>query len=140
MNTYSIESIINVLGELRQCPICIKLHEIYHNEDNLPEAVSGGEVQKPENIIYDIFKACEEGNFKSVEYLISKGANVNEKGKYGSTPLHFASQNGHLNVVEYLISKGANVNVNNNNNGWTPLCCARRNDIRDYLISKGATY
>lgn len=50
-------------------------------------------------------------NFKDIsELLISKGADVNAKGKDGYTPLHWAAQFGREGVAELLVSKGADVN------------------------------
>ena len=44
-----------------------------------------------------------------VEYLISKGANINVKDEYWKkTPLHYASGRGKADIIKYLISKGAN--------------------------------
>ena len=55
--------------------------------------------------------ACQEGHLPIVEYLISKGANIEAKGEIEMTPLHYACQEGHLPIVEYLISKGANIDA-----------------------------
>ena len=49
--------------------------------------------------------ACEYGHLQIVEYLISKGANVNAKDKYGNHVIHYASKLGHLPIVQYLIEK-----------------------------------
>jgi ankyrin repeat protein len=54
-----------------------------------------------------------------VEYLISKGANVNLKDKEGKTPLLWASSNSFENA-KILISKGAKVNEAAND-GMTPF-------------------
>jgi ankyrin repeat protein len=69
-----------------------------------------------------LINASINGNFDIVQYLISKGANIEAKGQwifsiihlYGMTSLINASSNGHLNIVQYLISKGANIEAKDN--------------------------
>ena len=43
--------------------------------------------------------------------LITKGANVNARGKHGMTPLHEAATKAHLDVIALLIAMGAEVNA-----------------------------
>ena len=53
--------------------------------------------------------AAAYGKLGPVEYLISKGADINAKAKItGLTPLHIAALNGHREVVELLLRSGAN--------------------------------
>jgi len=52
----------------------------------------------------------------AISLLISEGADVNAKNKYGDTPLHKSSDF----VVELLIEKGADINARNNRDE-TPL-------------------
>lgn len=47
------------------------------------------------------------GDKAKVNALISKGANVNAKNGYGTTPLHLAASMGDKEIAELLISKGA---------------------------------
>jgi ankyrin repeat protein len=72
-----------------------------------------------------------------VEQLISKGANVNAKDKYGSTPLHGVKNEG---ITKLLIDNGANVNAKDFF-GETPLhiaaACAHKN-VTELLIANGA--
>ena len=67
--------------------------------------------------------ASYNGYLSIVEYLISKGADINAKDDDGNTPLHTASSNGHLPIVEYLISKGADINAKTKD-GYTPISLA----------------
>ena len=104
----------------------------------------------PEQSLLSI--ASNYGNEDIVNYLISKGARIDDEDDYGSTPLHYASRSGHLNIVKILINNGANINkkaekiaarLNNirNGTGETPLHNAsrlERLDVVKYLISMGA--
>lgn len=71
--------------------------------------------------------ASKEGNLEIVKYLISKGANVNDKviaGEIGGfTALMSASAAGHTEIVKYLILKGADINAKADN-GRTALIIA----------------
>jgi len=64
--------------------------------------------------------ACVRGDLAIVEYLIEKGANINERcsvtrdeTEYTYSPLYAACQKGHLPVVKLLLGKGARLEVNN---------------------------
>lgn len=51
--------------------------------------------------------AADFGQTDVVEYLISKGANVNAPDKHGLTPLISACFEGHASCVKILLEKGA---------------------------------
>ncbi|WP_343288572.1 ankyrin repeat domain-containing protein [Wolbachia endosymbiont of Encarsia formosa] len=75
-----------------------------------------------------------------VNALIEKGANVNEKGVIGETPLHNTTYLDNINIANALIEKGADVNAINI---WkrTPLHYAalfRSMAIIDALVERGA--
>ena len=53
--------------------------------------------------------ACN-GHSETVEFLLSKGAEVNAEEKDRATPLHIASHNGHPEVARMIINKGGRVN------------------------------
>ena len=60
----------------------------------------------------DIFESIQKGKLIEVQYLIEKqDIDIDIKGEYERTPLHYACEKGHLQIVEYLISKGANINA-----------------------------
>ena len=52
-------------------------------------------------------QAAQNGNLALVKYLHHKGANINDKNKYGQTPILLAALNGYRSVVKFLYQKGA---------------------------------
>jgi len=86
-------------------------------------------------------QAAATGNIEQVKLLISRGADVNERGVWGNTPLHYASMRGHAEVAELLISRGAYINAPDGRNAMTPLHCAAASGNKqtvELLLSKGA--
>ncbi|EAX99575.1 hypothetical protein TVAG_104560 [Trichomonas vaginalis G3] len=75
-----------------------------------------------------------------LEYLISKGADINAKTENGSTPLHYAAKEKCKEAAEILISNGADINAKDKD-GWTPLHYPARynnKETAEILISNGA--
>ncbi|EAY18126.1 ankyrin repeat protein, putative [Trichomonas vaginalis G3] len=73
-------------------------------------------------------------------YFFSHSANINEKGKYGETALHYAAESDSKETVELLISHGANINEKDED-GKTALHYAAESDSKEtveLLISHGA--
>ncbi|XP_012940157.1 ankyrin-2 [Aplysia californica] len=81
------------------------------------------------------------GDLESVETLIKKGADVNFKGHYHSSPPLISAIGGKdVEVIRYLLDHGADVNISKSN-GDTALTIAARIDdgtILSLLIEKGA--
>jgi ankyrin repeat protein len=48
-------------------------------------------------------------------FLLQKGADINQKGRYGQTPLHYASIRGNLSAIRILQKNGVHWNVVNDN-------------------------
>jgi len=54
-----------------------------------------------------IHYAADYGQLEVIEYLVSKGADINLPDKHGITPLLASIFEGHAKCVKYLLSKGA---------------------------------
>ena len=65
------------------------------------------------------FNYSQGGHFKSVEMLITAGADVNYQTRKGDTALILASHYEHVKSVDILVKAGADVNTIN-----TPGCTA----------------
>jgi len=75
-----------------------------------------------------------------VDYILKKDCNVDEKDRYGMTPLHYAAAKGHRQVMEILLSGGANIDVKNTIN-QTPYQLASQagyEELADLLKENGA--
>ncbi len=59
--------------------------------------------------------------FLVVEYLISKGADVNSVNHYNYTPLLWAAIRGNLRTAELMLEKSSDVNLRDIIEGRTPL-------------------
>jgi len=88
--------------------------------------------------------AATKGHTDTLEYLISKGADLNQATNFpddeghGKTALHWATERGHTNAVGLLIQAGAAITTLN---GIHPIHIAAAHghtDTLDYLISEGA--
>ena len=75
-----------------------------------------------------------------VKYLCSRGADVNVKSFFDSTPLIAAAEAGKLDIVEYLIEKGADINFTScyGRNAISSAYNKKFDDIFEFLVSKGA--
>ncbi|KAH0042265.1 purine and uridine phosphorylase, partial [Aureobasidium melanogenum] len=86
-----------------------------------------------------LLSASMEGHDKIVQMLLSKGADINQGGRYGN-PLQAASTGGHDKIVQILLSEGADVNIQG---GWygnaLQAASARGHDkIVQMLLDRGA--
>lgn len=55
--------------------------------------------------------ACRNGYASVAQYLLQRGANIDAKGYFGGTGLHWAAINGHRDVVEFLLEHDANTTL-----------------------------
>ena len=106
----------------------------------------GNPVNKPthDNRIY-LHWAAYRGNTELVEYLISKGSDINFEDSHGTTPLVFAAGNGLLNsgVCDAFFKAGIDPKQKYND-GANLLLMAIPFDkdltLSDYLITKGLSF
>lgn len=90
-----------------------------------------------------LWSASINGEFETVNDLLSKGADSNLRVENGTTPLIAACQNGYFEVVKLLVSNGADVNKTAIENAglWSPLIMTANNghtEITSLLIEEGA--
>ena len=89
----------------------------------------------------DLLAATRKGDLAQVKMLLDKGASVNSKSPYGSTPLFFACNRGYVDIVKLLLDRGAEVNVEDTFYHTTALTWAvekKRIDIIRVLLDHGA--
>ncbi|GEM_PF-3374443 len=60
-------------------------------------------------------KAAAQGQVRVAEFLLSKGAEINRKGRSGKTPLMDAVGAGHKALVERLLERGADIHARSAN-------------------------
>lgn len=103
---------------------------------------NGADVTKSNTDGFSVLHAAvENGNIENIEYLVSKGANINAKTFDSKTsPLHTASFKGDTENVKYLVENGADFNAYNAY-GASPLtvaCFYGKKDVIQTLIKAGA--
>jgi ankyrin repeat protein len=64
--------------------------------------------------------AVRFGELEAARFLLSRGADVNERGEYGWTPLHLACDNGLVDMAALLLAHGARTDIRNES-GHEPL-------------------
>lgn len=83
--------------------------------------------------------AVKNGYSESVQTLLEKGAQVDQKDNDGMTPLMYAAEYGRSDIVQLLIQHGAQVNQQDKS-GCTPVMSATmhgHSDIVKTLLDKG---
>lgn len=99
-------------------------------------------IQLEKKVLDSMFpKLCQQGDaIELVQLYLDNGANVNNRGEYGNTPLMLASVNNHLEIVKILIDNDADLDLQNNYQ-TTPLWAASMHghiDIVKLLLENGA--
>ncbi len=80
--------------------------------------------------------ACRNGHMAVAALLLERGADVNAKGVFGGTGLHWAAINGHKDTVSFLVAHGADVTLRDAKFDSTPEGWAaegQHDDIRELL-------
>jgi hypothetical protein len=65
--------------------------------------------------------AAANNDAERIGTLIQQGADVNEMGAHGVTPIISAARSGAVDVIRVLAKHGADLNVGAGVNNWTPL-------------------
>lgn len=100
----------------------------YTGEDPLKKAAKNSKLGKKSNPYtfcnpYKLNTMCRmirEGNYKAVESLISKGADINKRS-VKLTPLMYAARHNKAKIARLLIANGANLHAHSMKNGYTAL-------------------
>jgi len=66
-----------------------------------------------------LYAAARNGHQNVVAYLLDHGADIDAKGVFGATGLHWAAMNGHRETVEFLMKRGANLTIRDSRFGAT---------------------
>ncbi|NP_001279754.1 myotrophin [Callorhinchus milii] len=90
-------------------------------ESELVWALKNGDLEAVREMVVDVnvelggrtplHYAADSGQFDTLAFLLSKGANINATDRHGITPLLSAIYEGHLTCVRLLLSEGADRNV-----------------------------
>jgi ankyrin repeat protein len=76
-------------------------------------------------IVSDSFYvACRNGHTEVAQFLLARGADINFRGFFGGTGLHWAAIHGHKDTVEFLLANGADTNLEDHEFKATPLSWA----------------
>jgi uncharacterized protein len=77
--------------------------------------------------------ASTRGVLEEVIILLEAGADIDQRGEHGYTPLHNAVEQSHKAVVEHLLASGAKPKVVNDD-GLTPAQLARMLNEHEILL------
>ena len=58
-----------------------------------------------------LYAGARNGHQDVVAYLLYQGADIDAKGVFGATGLHWAAMNGHQETIEFLVKRGANLTI-----------------------------
>ena len=89
------------------------------------------------DVISDAFYgACRNGHTAVAELLFARGANINAKGVFGGTALHWAAISGHKETVAFLVAHGADLSIRDSKFDSTPEGWAaegQHDEVRELL-------
>jgi len=85
-------------------------------------------------IVSDSFYiACRNGHTEVARLLLERGADVNFRGFFGGTGLHWAAINGHKQTVEFLLAHGADTNLEDEQFKSTPIGWAQESNQQEIV-------
>jgi len=120
-DVFTPEEVMPAAVPLYYAALCGFYDLAQHLVDKNPEHVNvkGGEMETP------LVVALSNGHFKVAELLFKHGGAVDVRGRWGFTPLHFASwpHVRRIDIVRWLLNHGAAVNAEGIDN-WVPLFLA----------------
>ncbi len=88
-----------------------------------------------------LFYAVKAQSFKTLDFLLNEGLNVNQTNYQNETPLHIAARIGDVTSVQRLLDASADVRMSNHHK-QTPLMLAAAkgaHEIIDVLLDSGAS-
>jgi ankyrin repeat protein len=91
---------------------------------------------KGDVISHLFYCACRNGHTAVAALLLERGADVNAKGVFGGTGLHWAAINGHRDTVAFLLAHGADLTIRDARFASTPEGWAaegKHEEIRELL-------
>ncbi len=116
-------------------------HDRYEFINYLVSNMNADINMKVGNIGYTPFLySIQDGDIKTIKFLISKGADINTRSNNNTTPLMIASARGYTDIVTLLLKHKADYNIKNDK-GDTALSLARKlnnDDIVKILHKAGA--
>ena len=98
--------------------------------------VADSAYMKGDVISHVFYCACRNGETAVAELLLKRGADVDAKGVFGGTGLHWAAINGHKDTVEFLVAHGADLTIRDAKFDSTPEGWAaegQHDEIRELL-------
>lgn len=99
-------------------------------------------MQKGGDITHDpsssLFYALKTNRMDIVDFMISKGVDVNARGANGVTALMGAAGRKDLDQVKYLIGKGARINAITNKRQTVLMFASGSYEVTKYLLEQGA--
>lgn len=73
-----------------------------------------------ETISDALYAAARNGHRDVVAYLLDQGADIDARGVFGATGLHWAAINGYQETVKFLVKRGANLTIRDSKFDATP--------------------
>lgn len=84
--------------------------------------------------------AAEIGDTTKVKNLLKKGANINERDRFGRTPLIYAALNGHNRIINMLLESQADIHAKDHFDQTAFIAAVNRGHVNtaEILLKNGA--